>query len=276
MSSKSVFASAVLAFSLFVPSVSAGAAQAVTVDSGSLSNRNSEFVVQDQVQTIGALQQFEWVISNPDAFNMSKHPALGESFRVVENGGGEIVGVISQPAAIDANGVEISLSVTWGVNGVTAVIADDDVAYPVVAVLGVDDSSDSEIALTRAIARQSKVYPPWSYHYDPYADWGSLEKRFQHDYCSWSPDSVWVVTDTVDFRGPCAYHDQCYESFNHLPGYDRRKARNDNCQTPFKSRMRTNCYWDTRNSLAERGCYSIANRYYKTVRAANWTFKLGW
>jgi len=94
---------------------------------------------------------------------------------------------------------------------------------------------------------------PSDYAYD--TDLGA-----QHDYCTISPDEYDGVSGTADFRGPCAYHDECYGS-----GGDRF-----NCDINLNSDLHENCHdsfsWYEPDRYV---CYDVANLYLDVVVIAN-------
>jgi hypothetical protein len=93
---------------------------------------------------------------------------------------------------------------------------------------------------------------PDRYVYDP--DRGSL-----HDYCTWSSDQPSVRTGgSVDFRGPCARHDLCYDEDEHGKVY---------CDTHFRVRMYNECdYQYPSPSIARADCHSLAENYYRAAK----------
>lgn len=80
----------------------------------------------------------------------------------------------------------------------------------------------------------SKVVWPSNYIYDP----GHSHKKV-HDFCTWSTDmwrqEVAAPNVYIDFRGPCARHDQCFEKYTDQ-GY-----RLSNCNPQFLVDLKEVC-----------------------------------
>ncbi|TCD55074.1 hypothetical protein EJ419_00280 [Alloscardovia theropitheci] len=74
--------------------------------------------------------------------------------------------------------------------------------------------------------RESFIDIPKDYIYNPRI-YGGL-----HDYCTWSPDEFNVLGQRVDFRGPCARHDMCYE---------KSHCRSRRCDSILHEHLKTNC-----------------------------------
>lgn len=72
--------------------------------------------------------------------------------------------------------------------------------------------SASQVRRTPRAANPNPVPVPYNYIYNPRLDPKSL-----HDYCTLSPDSVELFGKDIDFSGPCANHDICYEDAPHYP-----------------------------------------------------------
>lgn len=86
----------------------------------------------------------------------------------------------------------------------------------------------------------------------------------QHDYCTASPNNF----GDVDFRGPCAIHDMCYEQTAQLSWPERSLARHASCQEEFRINLKANCdnQLSAESQVAERlACHAVADMYYTTV-----------
>lgn len=113
----------------------------------------------------------------------------------------------------------------------------------------------SMAAPTAALAAPGPVTIPADYVYEPSR--GSL-----HDYCTSSEDVPVVFhrytrrSKPVDFRGPCARHDMCYEG-------DRSKA---SCDDAFRRDMYQQCdHTFTTDSGFRSTCHQRADLYYDAV-----------
>lgn len=93
--------------------------------------------------------------------------------------------------------------------------------------------------------------------------WGVY--HVQHDYCTASSD----YCKRADFRGPCAYHDLCYQRYNRTWRTVRTYVRNLHCQKPFLRNLIGNCKASEMGRKLTTRCYSRAKRmYYVAIWAA--------
>lgn len=107
-----------------------------------------------------------------------------------------------------------------------------------------------------------KVVVPTSYCYDP----DTNNHRGWHDYCTSSPDSLYISSGapfgvgsgTVNFRGPCARHDMCLQSSH----------SHSKCDGPLLSNMKKNCTQKFNAANPARyKCYGVAYTYYLVIKA---------
>lgn len=109
---------------------------------------------------------------------------------------------------------------------------------------------------------KGKVVVPSNYCYDPHTS----NHTGWHDYCTDSPDAVYVSSGapfgvgsgTVDFRGPCARHDMCLQSSH----------SHSKCDGPLLSNMKTNCSQRFASyNPARYKCDAVAYTYYLVIKA---------
>lgn len=89
--------------------------------------------------------------------------------------------------------------------------------------------------------------------------WGAW--HVQHDYCT-------MATDTfrgADLRGPCAYHDMCYQRYNRFHKSAKVYYRSRCCHRPFLRRLQGNCKSVRGNSRHYRDCRAKAKQMYWAV-----------
>lgn len=106
-----------------------------------------------------------------------------------------------------------------------------------------------------------KVVVPTNYCYDP----DTSNHRGWHDYCTSSPDSVYISSGapfgigsgTVNFRGPCARHDMCLQSTH----------SHSTCDGPLLSNLKKNCTQKFNAANPARyKCYAVAYTYYLVIK----------
>lgn len=107
-----------------------------------------------------------------------------------------------------------------------------------------------------AFAASAVPVPP-EYVYNP-----KLGPR--HDFCTWSSDEPVINNKqlkrrTVDFRGPCARHDLCYDRSANKAGCDNQFKRDLDQQCDFTFQGDTTGYLDY--------CRGRAQAYYAGVVA---------
>lgn len=109
---------------------------------------------------------------------------------------------------------------------------------------------------------KGKVVVPSNYCYDPHTS----NHPAWHDYCTHSPDSIYVSSGapfglgsgTVDFRGPCARHDMCLQSSH----------SHSKCDGPLLNNMKTNCSQRFNSyNPARYKCDAVAYTYYLVIKA---------
>lgn len=105
--------------------------------------------------------------------------------------------------------------------------------------------------------------PSW-YQYEPnyykrVRRWGVW--HVQHDYCTMAMDFF----RGADLRGPCAYHDMCYQRYNWYRKSAKVYYRSRYCQRPFLRRLRGNCQSVRSNPRHYRDCMAKAKQMYWAV-----------
>lgn len=84
----------------------------------------------------------------------------------------------------------------------------------------------------------------------------------RHDWCTTSPDQP-----GVDFRGPCARHDMCYDANPNAVPSEKSPGKVE-CDKRFRSDMHSNCnekYHGDDDSL--KNCHRIADFYADVVES---------
>lgn len=128
--------------------------------------------------------------------------------------------------------------------------------------------------------REPPVTVPVDYVYDPDClrmQPGDVCERLsgyppRHDYCTGVPNHYPVIGISgrqADFRGPCARHDMCYDSYpNSAPDYKKSSGKRDICDPVFRQELDLNCEDEFGGTLwiVNRGwCYARAYEYYLGV-----------
>lgn len=94
-------------------------------------------------------------------------------------------------------------------------------------------------------------------------------RRKLHDFCSrgvdfFSEDSSPMIVNVADLRGPCAIHDQCYESFS------EKDFRVKNCDPLLRQQLRYVCQQtqDRTDGLFPRplACIGLAQANYQVTK----------
>lgn len=205
----------------------------------------------------------EWALDLPPGHVVADE---GEAWRVTDTDGA-LLGVVTKPRLIGdgvANAV-VDESLTGQVvrATVTGVPVGAQAALVVAAERAGDEAALGEMGDAGAA---EFVDVPADYDYNPlYWPW---KYRGQHDYCSFSPDGMWFAPYYVNFRGPCAIHDMCYEEFNDLPHADKVRERTARCQGPFRDNMVANCHHQIGPIFSEVNllqCRCVAHTYHAAV-----------
>lgn len=231
----------------------------------SQSSENSGFLKSEAALPVTDSGEYAWVLDLPEGATAKED---GDAWLFYRSDGG-LYGVATRPMLV-GDGVEgkVAESSLKG-NLITATVSEIPEGNETLLVVGTElagGGGDDDMHVNRYVG------VPSNYHYDPL--YTPVKYRFQHDYCSLSPDSWGVKPLYVNFRGPCAIHDMCYERYNDWSKQDKINARNRHCQDPFHSNMRANCNHQLSGKLRtvhRLECRAVARGYYATVkRAVSW------
>ncbi len=242
----------------------------------------------ETVTVENANQQKEFVVKGLDPLVPNYKLKLGIGGKVQVNNQHDIYGLMSDPFAIDANGIPVPSTYTVDDNVLSQVItANSNTVYPVtLAPAIIRNSEDSDTAMVTAYheylteapkiklsqpfsketssamqARAVGVGIPGNYVYNT-----KHARPTLHDYCTTSPDS-WF---NADFRGSCARHDMCIEG-NLGKSKAVQKSLRKGCDRSLLVNLVSSCTVAYGAGIKRNSCNTVASTYYAAVSVKTWT-----
>lgn len=224
---------------------------------------SQSFLASDMAVVVTENGVHEWVLDLPPGHTVTDE---GQAWHLAD-ADGALLGVVTKPRLIGdgIQGVVVEQQLSGHI--VQARVAGFPKGAKAVLVMAAQRSGEQLVQGEFGDGGQMGfVGIPADYEYNL---WYQPQKyRVQHDYCSYAPNGIWFVPYYVNFRGPCAIHDMCYQEFNDLPHSEKVGERMALCQRPFLENMIANCHHQIGGVFSEANllqCRCVAHTYHAAV-----------